>query len=722
MEAVWSEHWHDVRFMRPRLRDGVQILHRTLRGRPWVLLSDPLTQRFHRLSPQVWQVLQLLDGQRTLDQVWAAASAVPARQGTDGAASAPVSQHDLVQLLASLHANDLLQTQATPDAFEAVERYQKQRRQRFKQTWLNPLSLRLPLLYPDAWFQRHAGLARRLFSWTVAVLWLLVVAPASVLAWQHWSALTDNLSDRVLSGSNVLLLWLIYPAVKAVHECAHGLAVKAFGGTVREIGLIFMVFTPVPYVDATTSYAFPSKWVRALVAAAGIAAELLLGALALYVWLMAESGLVTAVAFNVVLIAGVSTLLVNGNPLMRYDGYFIACDLLEVPNLAQRATQYWAFLADRWLYGAPDARPPQAAQGERWLLVLYGAVSPVYRLVITLGLAWFVATEYLFIGAVMALWALWGAVVMPLWKGWKHLREGAALARRRDVALQRTGLALVVAALFLGVVPVPFHSVHQAVVWVPDEAIVRAGADGHLRGDRLAAGTAVQAGQTVLTLDNPSVLAERAVAAAALARAAAQLREAEVKEPARITPLRSERDARAGKLADAERRVAGLQARAGVAGRWVPQPGTELDGSHVRRGEVVGYIVAGPSAVVRSAVPQEDMALIRDRLRGTEVRQAQAMPQVLTARLARVVPGGDFQLVSSALGTSGGGELAVDPSQPEGTRTLRRVFDLELVLDGTSPTAVFGDRAHVRFDLGPAPLAWQWYLRLRQLFLARLNV
>lgn len=721
MQAIWSEHWHEVRFMRPRLRDGVQALHRTLRGRPWVLLADPVTQRFHRVSPQVWQVLQLLDGRRTLDEVWLAASAVPARPG-HGAPAAPVSQHDLVQLLASLHANDLLQTQASPDAAEVVERHQRLTRQRWKQSWLNPLSLRLPLLHPDAWFQRHAGLARALLAWPLALAWLALVVPAAVLAWQHWAALTENLSDRVLAGHNVLLLWLVYPVVKAVHECAHGLAVKAFGGTVREIGLLFMVFTPVPYVDATSSYGFPSKWARALVAAAGIAAELLLGAVALYVWLLAQPGLVTAVAFNVVLIAGVSTLLVNGNPLMRYDGYFIACDLLEVPNLAQRATQYWTYLADRWLYGARDARPPQGVQGERGLLAVYGIASPIYRLAVTLGLAWFVASEYLFVGVLMALWALWGALLQPLWKGWKHLREGASLARRRELAGRRTALIALGLVAFLGLVPLPFHSVHQAVVWVPDEAIVRAEADGHLNGPRLGPGTPVRAGDAVLTLDNPPLQAEVAVAAAALAQAEARLREAEVRERPRIDPLRGERDARAGKLADAQRRVAGLQAHAGVAGRWVPQPGTERPGTHVKRGAVLGYVVAGPSAVVRAAVPQEDMALVRDRLRGAEVRLAQAVPQAVPARLLRRVPGGDFALVSPALGTAGGGELPVDPAKPEGTHTLQRVFDLELAMDRPSPTAVFGDRAHVRFDLGPAPLAWQWFLRLRQLFLARLHV
>ncbi|HET7863484.1 MAG TPA: site-2 protease family protein, partial [Burkholderiaceae bacterium] len=341
MQTLLSEHWHAVRFLRPRLREGVQALHRRLRGKPWVLLLDPVTQRFHRMTPQVYGVLKLLDGRRTLDEVWNDACAQ-----ADGDTVTAISQHELVQLLSSLYANDLVQTQVSPDPDEAFERYRRQQRARLKQTWLNPLNIKLPLLYPDAWFEAQAGLAGWLFSWGTLLVWLLIVAPAAVLGWQHWHELTENLSDRVLSAGNLVLLWFTYPAVKSIHEWAHGMAVKAFGGQVREIGLMFIMFTPVPYVDATSSYRFPSKWSRAAVAAAGVMAELVLGAIAVYVWLTAQPGLVTAVAFNVILIAGVSTLLVNGNPLMRYDGYFIACDLFELPNLAQRATQYWVYLLD----------------------------------------------------------------------------------------------------------------------------------------------------------------------------------------------------------------------------------------------------------------------------------------------------------------------------------------------------------------------------------------
>lgn len=724
MQTLLSEHWHAVRFLRPRLREGVQALHRRLRGRNWVLLLDPVTQRFHRVTPPVWQVLSLLDGRRTLDEIWDAACAAAVDHG-DGEA---ISQHDLVQLMGALYAQDLLQTQVSPDAGEVLERYRKQRRQQIKQSWLNPMSLRLPLLHPDPWFSRQQGLAQALFRWPVALLWLAWVAPAVVLAWQHWDALTNNLSDRVLSASNLLLLWVTYPVVKSLHEWAHGLAVKAGGGTVREIGLMFIVFTPVPYVDATSSYRFPSKWARAGVAAAGILMELAIGAGAMYVWLAAESGLVTAIAFNVILIAGVSTLLVNGNPLMRYDGYFVASDLLEMPNLAQRATGYWAYLFDRWFVGAREAQLPiglptgRDGRFERLVLLVYGAVAPVYRLLITIGLIWFVAMEYLLVGAIMAVWASWTAFVTPLWKGWKHLREGPGLVRRRDAALRRTALALVLLAAAVGFVPMPFHSVHQAVVWLPDEAIVRAEASGTVMSSAPAAGSAVQPGQTLLRLEDPRQTAELAVAAAAVAQAEAQLRQAEVDEPARAEPLRAELASRRARLAEAGRRHAALVIAAATAGRWVPAAATELPGRFVKRGEVLGYVVGGPSARVRTAVVQEDLDLIRSRLRAVQVRLGYDVPTVLAAQVRRQVPGGEFQLVSAALGTTGGGEIAVDPAQPGGTQALRRVFDIELQLDVTPAVAVFGDRAWVRFDLGDAPLAWQAFLRLRQVFLSSLSI
>ena len=720
MQALLSEHWHALRHLRPRLRDGVEPLHRRLRRRSWVLLNDPVSQRFHRMTPEVWRVIALCDGRRTLDEVWDAACAQA------GDAGASISQHELVQLISALHGNDLLQTQVSPDAGEVFERFERQRKAKLKQNWLNVMSLRLPLFHPDAWFSRQAGLARALFSLPVALLWLALVAPAAVLAAQHWQALSENLSDRVLSASNLLLLWFVYPVVKAVHEWAHGLAIKARGGTVREIGLLFIIFAPVPYVDATSSYRFASKWARAQVAAAGILAELALGALAVNVWLLAEPGLLTALAYNVILIAGVSTVLVNGNPLMRYDGYFIATDLLELPNLAQRAQAYWVYLSDRYLFGAKDAQAPLASEGERWILGIYGAVAPLYRLMIMIGLIWFVAREYLLIGAVMAVMAGWQALVMPLWKAWRHIGEGGSLARRRQPARRRALLLGLGLLGFLTFVPLPFYSLHQGVIWLPDEALVRAESAGHIRAEQAAPGARVALGAPMLQLDNLPLHAELTSAAAQLAQTEARLRQSEVTEPAKAIPLRSELAARQARFEQASARLQALAVTAPIAGVWVPAATTELTGRAVKRGELLGYLVAGATDRVRVALPQEDADLVKTRLqaapRAVQVRLFAAPRTALNAQLRREVPGGGQALVSAALGSSAGGEIAVDPAKEGGTHSLRRVFDIELQLDQPSPSAVFGDKVWVRFELGARPLAVQWLLRLRQAFLSRLNV
>ncbi|MGS0755702.1 hypothetical protein ACVBEH_14105, partial [Roseateles sp. GG27B] len=164
---------------------------------------------------------------------------------------------------------------------------------------------------------------------------------------------------------------------------------------------------------------------------------------------------------------------------------------------------------------------------------------------------------------------------------------------------------------------------------------------------------------------------------------------------------------RTSKLTDTQARLAGLEVHASRVGHWVPKATTEQVGRYVKRGEVLGYVVAGASQVVRTAVPQEDMDLIRSGLRGVQVRLALAIRVPVDGQLRRQVPGGEFELVSSALGTAGGGEIAVDPAKPGGTHTLKRVFDVEVGLAQASPAAVFGDRAYVRFDLGAAPLGWQ---------------
>src|SRR5262249_15033873 len=161
-----------------------------------------------------------------------------------------------------------------------------------------------------------AFLVRPLFGWFGALIWLSAITAGLVLAGLNWSALTENVVDRALAPQNLLLLWLVYPLVKAVHELGHAYATKIYGGEVHGFGVMFFVFVPVPYVDASAASGFPDKRQRMVVGAIGIAVEMLLAAVAVLVFTHATIGPVHAAAYNVILIGGVSTLLFNGNPLL----------------------------------------------------------------------------------------------------------------------------------------------------------------------------------------------------------------------------------------------------------------------------------------------------------------------------------------------------------------------------------------------------------------------
>src|SRR5262249_62290953 len=163
--------------------------------------------------------------------------------------------------------------------------------------------------------------------------WLAVVLPAIVLPAVHWGDLTRDIVDRLFSARTLIAVWLLFPVIKALHELGHAFATKTFGGEVHDMGVMLLVFTPVPYVDASSASGFENKWRRALVGAAGMIVELFVAALALYLWLAAEPGLLSAVAYNTILIAGVTTLLFNGNPRLRCDGYEILAGLLEITDL-----------------------------------------------------------------------------------------------------------------------------------------------------------------------------------------------------------------------------------------------------------------------------------------------------------------------------------------------------------------------------------------------------
>lgn len=715
MSAVLnSDVWHRVAALRPRLRSQARLYRHCYRGEVWYLLQDPATGRVHRFAPTARLVIAAMDGQRSVEALWHLACRHLGEE-------AP-TQDDMVQLLGQMHGADLLQTDVTPDTAEVFQRSERERKASVRRHWSNPMAVRLPLWDPNLFLERLGALARPVWGRWGALAWFAVVLPALLLLPPHWGELTQNFSDRVLAVDNLLLLWLIFPLIKLLHELGHAFATKAGGGEVHDLGLMFLVLVPVPYVDVSAATVFKSKYHRALVGAAGMLVELFIAALAFYFWLLVEPGMVRAALFNVMLVAGVSTVLFNGNPLLRFDAYYILADLIEIPNLAQRSQRYWAYLAERYLFKLDDAQAPTGSPTAMAWLLVYGLVSSIYRVLVSIGIALFVAGKFFIVGVILALWALASMVLLPLFKALRYLAYSHRLERRRLRAMTVVGCLVSAVLLFMLVVPVPYRSQSEGVVWLPEEAMVRASGSGFFEELLVEPGTRVRLGTPLLRLDDPTLKAEHALAEARVRELEATYLVEFVASPARAEIVRERLQGEQATLVRLRERLADLTVRAGSDGVFALPQAADLPGRYFRKGELLGYVAERVLSRARVVVTQAEVDLVRRATAKVELRLAQHLDQVLTGQIVREVPAGEARLPSAALAVAGGGAFAIDPQDSQGTRTFERLFqfDIDLPLDWRQE--LFGQRVHVRFDHYWEPLAVQWYRSLRRLFLSHFHV
>jgi putative peptide zinc metalloprotease protein len=711
--AIFSPYWYRVAGLRPRLRAHARIDRQYQRDQLWYVLEDRSSGRQYRFTPAAHDILGAMDGELSVQQIWD--RAVERRRQ-----EAP-TQEEVLRLLGMLHGLDLIQCEVAPDVSELFGRFESQQRQAQTQRWSNPLSMRVSLLDPDRLLDRLLPLLRGLFSPAGFAIWALLVLVGVVTGLQHWPALSENVVDRVLSPGNLLLLSFIYPLVKLAHEFGHAAATKVWGGEVHDMGALFIAFMPMPYVDCSAASMFRYRRQRAIVGAAGMMVELALASLAMLLWVNVEPGLARAAAFNVILIAGVSTVLINGNPLLRFDAYYILADLVGIPNLATRGNRYLGYLCQRYLFAAEHVESPVTARGERAWFLGYGIVSFFYRTAITISLIWMIAGKYFVVGVVLAVWAAAGQLVRPLWRMLAHVFSSPQLAAQRLRAGSiTTGLVMLPVIAVFGL-SMPSTTVAEGVVWMPEGTELRAGAEATVVMLRVRDGDFVKRGDVLIESEDPYLGSQIRLYSAQVRKTRAQLNAA-VGNRVEMELARQRLEQAEAELAHAQQRAAELVVRAPLAGRVVIPESQNLVGKHFRQGEIVGYVLGDAPPTLRVVVPQERADLVRTHTERIFVRAASDPTTIRRASLQRSVPGATETLPSAALGTRGGGEFAVKPEDEKGTALLQPAFQFDLELPLDDGRARIGERMWVRFDHGTESLGQQWYRQIRQLFLGKFEV
>lgn len=711
-ESTFSESWYRIAKQRIGLRPSVRVRRQNFRGERWYVLENPFSNQFFRLRPAAYEFVARLRSSRTVEEVW--------KECLERFPDDAPGQESVIQLLGQLYKVGLLQYDFAEDTAQLFDRFEKTRQRELRSRFLNIMFIRFPLLDPDRFLVRTLPFVGKLINSIGAIIWLVTVVAALKVVVDHFPALKEQ-SQSVLAPGNLFLLYAGMVLIKTFHEFGHAYFCRKFGGEVHVLGIMLMIFTPIPYMDATSSWGFRSRWRRILVGAAGMIVELFIAALAAFVWVNTGQGVVHSLAYNMMFVASVSTLIFNLNPLLRFDGYYMLSDLLDIPNLHQKALKQLKHGIERYAFGVKQSESPAQTRTEAGLLGTFGIASGIYKVFVFGSILLLVADRYLLLGILMAAVCFVSWVSVPIGKLFVYLASSPRLSRNRIRAVTLTFATFAILFLVLDKVPMPSHFRAPGVLQAGEWSSVLNESPGRLEKLLVPPGSKVVGGQPLIELTNHELDLELTATRAKVRETEARLRQALQDATPDLKPLRILSESVAVKMRRLEADQAGLVVRARHDGTWVAPKVDEAIGRWMSRGTELGLVVNASSFEFLAPVAQADGdTLFGRRLLGAEVRLFGRSGEGISIPRWTVIPAERERLPSPALGWASGGEVPVVASDPQGQTTREPFFEARAEVDaGDNAAVLHGRSGKIRFDLDPEPLLPRWIRRVRQLLQRR---
>jgi len=616
--------------VRIQLRRDLVVTPQRYEGRQHYVIKDPISLRYWRFQEREQFLCELFDGRHTLEDA--------RRECEKRFRPERFSLEEIEAFARQLVSAGLAHPASAEPGLQLLERHRRARSAERLGAFRNLLAIQVPLFDPDRLLARLLPGLRWLFTRWFFGLSVAMVLAALLLVAAHFDAFRERLpTARDFFGwQSLAYLWLAVGLVKVIHEFGHGLCCKALGGDVHEMGAMFLCFTPCLYCNVTDSWRL-AKWQRMAIGFAGIHVELLIAALATFFWWNStDATFGHHLSLSLMLVCSVNTVVLNGNPLLRYDGYYVLADWLEVANLGERAQGLW----QRWLLehglGIETTPGPTDAPWRRGLLAVYGVASYIYRWIVTFVALWLVAhflRPYKLdsLAALLACFTIVGLVVVPLVSLIGRLCHYGRLPAMKSTRVARSAglLAAGLAAFFL--VPLPVGRIRQTglIELRPDAAIqVYVPASAVLQRLHVREGQHVEAGDLLveyrsLDLENQreEAVAEHEIRAARfqslreLAVVTADLKEKAHIE-ARLATAAGDRERSAHQVEVLDAQLGRLQLRAPRAGVVMGLPKTDVLGMLWDKDRAPPVCTVGDPAKLWVEVPlgPADYRLLRDEL------------------------------------------------------------------------------------------------------------
>ena len=683
----------DLSSSRLTLREELTFHLQEYQKQECYLIEDELNSKYYRIGLSEYQLISQFDGLTSVGEATARNAAAMGDQA--------LSEQDATTLCKWLIDSQLATTTASRSSGRLTETFQESDRRK-KMARLNPLTPKFPLFNPQRLLQKVNGLFGWIFSLPVFAVWCIVVLIGCYSVFGNWNQVFSS-QQQVLDSSNWIWLGLTWIVLKVLHEFGHGMACQRFDGEVREAGIVMILAIPLPFVDVTSSWRLRSKWRRIFIAAAGMYVEIFIAAIAAIVWSQSDPGVLRSQAWNIVLAGSFTTLIFNANPLMRFDGYYMLSDWLEMPNLGTHAQAWSKWLGKRFYLGM-DVRQPTWPEGRGVIVGVYAILSLVWKVLICVGLA--LAAEAMFFGAgiVLAVLAVVMWVVVPIYKllSFIFVDRGTGSPPSRIRFCVTTLAVAVIGYAFLNYTPWHARITAPAVVQFRDHAEVRSITGGFVTEVVVRPGQQVREGQTIARMRNEEL--ELQVHSLQLEAESSEIRARQLMDSRQIAALQAEREnlsALRQQLSERREQLGALEIRAGIAGIVIGENLDSMVGRWLAPGETVCAIGSSGPKELLALVDQNDIDLFRGH-QGADVRahvwgQGQLMRP---AKLTRIVPRASTSLPHDAFSAANGGSLPVKYAADEQSEPSFEAAALELVEPRFSASVSVDDEESHRLRAG----------------------
>lgn len=665
-ENVFSESWHIISELKVSLLSSIEIHKQYYRGESWYVLNDKFSNKFFKVSPEAYKFLTKLTIKKNVEQIWL--------EYLETYPNIAPSQDEVVNLLSQLHSNSLLYFKNRADSENMFKKATEKKQKELKSKIASFLFIKIPLWNPSDWLENKKDFIDIFLSKKFLIIWLSLFIYTLVIVAENFDSLFAQ-GQGILSPNNLIFLYMGLVILKIFHEFGHAMMVKKFGGTVNTMGIMLIIFTPLPFMDASNSWAFKNKYQRALVGAAGMIVELFVAFICAIIWANTGEGVINSLAFNMMVVGSVSSLFFNGNPLLKFDSYYMLSDILEIPNLYQSSRDQIYFWVKKYIFKLTNINSPSYSKKESFWLASYAILSTIYKFIVAILIAVFIADQWFLMGVVVVCISLYIWILKPIYSFINYLLYDSELRANRTNAITISSIFTIFLLILFLLIPFNDYIKADGVIQAKQSENIYSFTEGLVEEIYVDEVKYLKKGDPILRLQNKELEFDIEQTKAMILETRALKLKATENNIANLKPIEKRLSLLLEKLKFLEEKQNNLLVVATQEGLFISNNISRLKNRIIKRRELLGKITIGDNYQFIGVVSQEKSSeLFNQDLFKAQIKLNGIARKTIKANNLNIIPHEQNKLPSAVLGIRAGGDILTAEDDEKGLKTKESFF------------------------------------------------